>query len=100
MPRKPAYNTLRERAELFKSMWDLAMLDCRCFAYVQPFSPDEKTPYKTRNSMVKKRPKKGREASVEIQMVELQIDLKKALLENQFEEAIACYFPLARYVGL
>lgn len=100
MPRKPAYNTLRERADLFKSMWALATLDCSVFAYIQPFSPEDKTPFKTNNSHVKKRPKKGREASIEIMMVELQVDLKSALLQNNFEEALGFYFPLARYVGL
>ena len=98
MPRKPSYDTVRQRVSLYHKMWELANIDVALFALVSPFSPEDKTPYKTRNSMVKKRPKKNGD-SLMVKMVELKFDLKQALLQNDFEEALRCYFTLRHLVG-
>lgn len=99
MPRTPEYNTVSARAQLLQKMWALATCDTSLFAEVSPFSEEGQTRYRTTNTMVKKRPKKGRNC-VEIDMVEMKCDLLTALQNNRFDEALSFYMPLSRLVGL
>ena len=99
MPKRRSWKTVDERAELLKDMYFLAKLDSENFAFMQPFGPEDKTPYRTQNTEVKIRPSKKGKRPIENKAVELQIDLNIALNAGDFKGALEPYFKLNALLG-
>ena len=86
-------DTVEGRAILIEDMQAMSELDVREFAFIQPFSTEDKTQYRTNRTMIKN-PVKQKRLGISFQAVELHIDFCRAFESGNFKEATILYFQL------